>query len=237
LDGLLATGGAAVAANAPLSGPPPQGWELWWRGGSAQGWTLEAADPSGKARLRQSRWRNWEGTVTRILEQCSPLERPGDYSIQIQRSDAEAEPFSPFVNLFEQSTNIADTVSTMVGMLEPTVVARSPAFVPSAALGGWLAKLPDKPLALWTDRFASTRAELALSPLLLLVRPMDSPVRDLRCVQVEVSGTGQLSRWYFRTDGGLDHADFPGKLTVRPSTLAQVQSAMGNDPRLSVQSR
>jgi len=81
------------------------------------------------------------------------------------------------------------------------------------------------------------QAELLFTPLLLLVHPVDSAAKDLRCFEVELNGTGQLSRWYFRSDGGLDHADFPGKLTCRPSMLAQVQSAMGNDPRLTVQSR
>jgi hypothetical protein len=100
-----------------------------------------------------------------------------------------------------------------------------------------LANLPQKPSALWTDRFQGAAAELLFTPLLLLVHPVDSAAADLRCFEVELSGTGQLSRWYFRNDGSLDHADFPGKLTLRPSTLAQVQSAMGNDPRLTVESR
>jgi len=237
LTGLLSTGAAAVADKAPLSTPPRQSWQLWWRGNSAQGWTMEDTDSSGKARFRQTRWRNWEGTITQMLEQCSPLEQAGDYSIQVQRSDAEAEPFSRFITLFEESTNVSDTISTRVGLLEPTVVDRPPAFVPSTAMGGWLANLPPKPLALWTDRFQGAAAELLFTPLLLLVHPVDSAAKDLRCFEVELSGTGQLSRWYFRPDGALDHADFPGKLALRPSTLAQVQSAMGNDPRLTVESR
>jgi len=233
----LSAGAAAVAANAPLAGPPSQAWQIWQRGESALGWTLLTPGASGKIRLRESCWRNWEGTVTRVLERCAPLERPNEFSIQVQRADAEAEPFSRFINLFEQTTNVTDTVSTMVGLAEPTVVDRSPAFVPSMALGSWLATLPAKPLALWTDRFPGVQAELLLSPVLLLVRPIESAPAGLRGVEVELSGTGQLSRWYFHADGALDHADFPGKLTMRPGTAAQIQSAMGNDPRLAIQGR
>jgi hypothetical protein len=237
MDDLLRTGAAAVADKPPLAQPPRQEWQIWQRGGSAQGWTIQGGDTASRIRVRQSRLRNWEGTVTQMLEQTSPLRRSGDYSIQVQRSDAEAEPFSRFGNLFQENTNVSDTISMMAGMLESTTVDRSPAFVPSAALGGWLASLPDKPLALWTDRFVGVESELLLSPVLLLVRPIHSASPALRCLEVELSGTGQLSRWYFQPDGTLDHAEFPGNLTMRPSAADKVQSALGNDPRFSIQGR
>ena len=68
-------------------------------------------------------------------------------------------------------------------------------------------------------------------------RPIGSVPAGLHGIEVELSGTGQLSRWYFHSDGTLDHADLPGKLTIRPSTAVQIQSSMGNDPRLAIQVR
>lgn len=121
-------------------------------------------------------------------------------------------------------------------------------FVPSALLPEALGKLSDllprradRPMILRTDRFPGEETAVTTGSLTLLVTqvgvapaeasPDTAPAA--RCVTVQVNGSGQMSRWYFATDGTLERAEFADGVKMKP---AEVQDLLmlKQDSRLSL---
>jgi hypothetical protein len=94
-----------------------------------------------------------------------------------------------------------------------------PNFVVSVRLPDILAKAPAGDSAIWTDRFVGDEGDFLLRPILLTVH------RAGGFVEVQINGSGQLSRWHFDRNGALEHADFPGGLTLRPATETEISAA------------
>jgi len=231
----LLSAGAAAAEAAPAQEPGEQWW-LWSRSGGAEGWTHAYVDPSGQTPVRDTLRRDWQGNVTRVAQRWGlGAGSAGSWS-QTARYDSQTDEEPTFV----AGTRFADPVATSLRMRSgqeyPATMPRSPAFVSSAHFPGLLATIRQLPAALWTDRFPGNEADPFAAPILLLVRggPDAGP---LRCIEAQIDGTGQISRWYFRPDGALDHADFPGQLTLRPSTPGAIESALRTDPRLTLRGR
>jgi hypothetical protein len=153
------------------------------------------------------------------------------------RADAEVKLDSPLAFFFGETTTIPDWIVTNVrdraGHETSTNNRFNPsAFVLSRYLPQALFSVAKTPTAFWTDRFVCVEGELFPSPLLLLAHRVDTGAR-LRCVEAEVNGTGEISRWYFAPDGALDHADFAGDLHLRPSSQSAIESAFAGDHRLT----
>jgi hypothetical protein len=109
--------------------------------------------------------------------------------------------------------------------------------------GGWLSlaigKLEAKPMILRTESFLGDQGTPITQPMRLIVTPggtsklTDGGKTPLRCVSIEVSGTGEVSRYYFRPDGALDSIDYPDYLLQTRSDLATVRFQSGGDQRMS----
>jgi hypothetical protein len=114
-----------------------------------------------------------------------------------------------------------------------------PQFVPGALLPLLLPQLARDPMVLTSDTFPGREGIGPPQPLTLIIRPGDdaSPATtattagvgagaggSLRCVTVQVNGTGALSRWYFRKTGELARVDWGDGL----QQLASDESAVKN---------
>ena len=141
-------------------------------------------------------------------------------------------------SIFDQTTTVADSITTIVhepnGQESQSDMSFSSAFLLSRYLPKSLFRVNSNQTAFWTDRFPAVEGEQFPSPMLLLANRVDSQP-GLQCVQAQVNGTGRLSRWYFRDDGALDHADFAGDLHLRPGSEGEVESAFAGDRRLTIQ--
>jgi hypothetical protein len=232
--------GAAIARAATFSAPADTWW-MWSRGSVPVGFTHGFADRDAKFVFRYTVRRNWNGAATAVLQQWGTNTDSSPWS-RMTRLDAAANLNEPLIPFFDQTTALADQITTVVhepnGQESQSDTPLNPAFVLSRYLPGLLSRVDSTVdstrTAIWTDRFPAVEAEHFPSPLLLLANRVDD-ASGFRCVQAEVNGTGRLSRWYFRADGALDHADFAGDLHLNPSSEAEVESAFAGDRRLTIQ--
>jgi hypothetical protein len=227
--------GAALLQRIPVL-RAGDSWRIWSSGSVQTGFTHEYVDKSLKSALRYTVHRNWTGTATAVNQQWGSSGDSGPWAT-MTRADAEVKLDSPLAFFFGETTTLSDWIVTNVRDRAGHESSTSnrftpPAFVLSRFLPETLARVDKTPAAFWTDRFVDVEAELFPSPLLLLAQRVENS-GDLRCVEAEVNGTGELSRWYFTPGGLLDHADFAGDLHLRPSSEAEIESAFAGDLRLT----
>jgi hypothetical protein len=222
-DALLDAGAKAVSALGSARRPSGEQWWLWQRGGIAEGSTRTYLDPTGQLTVRETIRRDWQGLVWRVTQ------RWGTAWARTERLDIPDQP--TFIVETRNSDQISSTIQ-LNGEDWNNQVPDSPAMVSGARLPDVLASLGNSSLAIWTDHFPGLEDQPSPSPLLVVLRPLQTDGHG-RGVEAEVNGTGQLSRWYFAADGTLEHADFSGGVSLQPATLADVQSATQSDPRLT----
>jgi hypothetical protein len=174
-----------------------------------------------------------------------------------ERRDAEVDHRSSFAPTFRELTKKAGEISTQVDILTgnnlmtvqlPPVPAPQ-VFLTGGQLPAFLQTMPDEPTAVWTDRFPGVESELLTAPILLVVHRVDAGRKDsagkdlsgkdlhgeaLHCLEVEINGIGALSRWYFRMDGSLDHADLANGLKLQPKPATEIESTFASEPHLTV---
>jgi hypothetical protein len=231
----LDTGAALLRKTAAPS--PGDWWGLWSSASAPVGFTHDYVDRGLKSALRYTVRRNWNGTATAVSQQWGSSGDSGPWAT-MTRADAEGNLDSPLAFFFGETTTVSDWIVTNVrdraGHEGSTNYTRPPAFVLSRYLPEALSHVEMMPTAFWTDRFAGVEGELFPSPLLLLAQRVQNSGR-LRCVEAQVNGVGEVSRWYFAADGSLDHADFAGDLHLRPSNEGEIESAFAGDRRLTAQ--
>lgn len=233
-----------------LRAPRQEQWWLWFDqhehvhlGWSNVEWDLAgdlardpAPAPSGvppPAGNRQTHRRGGDGRLVRVRENWT-----GDLSTYTIFSDTAVGDGS---EAFDQTTRLED------GKLVTDVVARGkriasfeqpapPQYVP----GGWLAlligELTRQPMILRTESFIRHEGSGPPRPMTLIITHSPetttrSTVDDapLRCVTVQVNGSGELSRWYFRPDGSIDRIDFAAGLQMLPSDAQTVSFTFKHD--------
>ncbi|MDP9174727.1 MAG: hypothetical protein M3O30_12790 [Planctomycetota bacterium] len=232
-------GGAEVATSQMPKLPRGDQWWIWSRDGAPIGWTHRLADPDANKVGQEMEIRNWEGSYTHVAQAWGWGSKTTAPWAQVERDDAEPDRMGRFAATFLERTRKTDDVITLLDMA-PIVPSPSGTFPGSApfVLGGafpqQLAVLPNQPAAFWTDRFPGVQTELLTSPVLLLARPAESDNKELRCIEVEINGTGQLSRWYFAAAGVFDHADLANGLTLQPAAQDEVESTFASEPRLTI---
>jgi hypothetical protein len=232
-DSLLAAGASALSATAVNPPPAAAGahWWLWSRQGIAEGTTHTYLDPTGQLPLRETIHRDWQGLIYHIGQRWGLGQTPAGIWAQTTRYDDEDQA------TFVTETRVTDRIMTTVrfnGQETPVMVPLSPSMVSGARLPDWLPGVAGSaaPVSIWADRFPGAESEPLPSPMLLILRPL-RPSGNGRGVEVEINGTGQLSRWYFAADGGFQQADFCGDANLRPATQAEIESATQSDPRLT----
>jgi hypothetical protein len=236
LNPALETGAALLRTTAMPN--LADSWWLWSRGSVPVGFTRGLFDRTLSSAFRYTVRRNWNSTVTAVAQQwgSSGDSRPW---ARMTRSDADVNLNDPLVPLFAETTTVSDWITTIFrdhdGRESPNMVRVSPAaFVLSRYLPDLLCHVEKTPTAFWTDRFVGVEGELFPAPLLLLAHRTDDG-GPLRCIETEVNGVGESSRWYFSATGSLDHADFAGDLHLRPSGESEIESAFAGDRRLTIQ--
>jgi hypothetical protein len=227
---------AAALLRTQTTSAPGESWWMWTHGSTPLGFTHGFVESDLKSAIRYTVRRNWNGTVTAVDQQWGTSDT-GTWA-SMRRFDAEANLNDPLVTSFVQNTTVTDRITTVItsqgGRDTPVVLRLSPAFVLSRNLPDLLARVGQSPTAFWTDRFPGIEGELLPSPLLLLAHRV-ADADGFRCVEAQVNGTGQISRWYFARDGSLDHADFPGDLHLRTSSESEIESSFAGDGRLTIQ--
>jgi hypothetical protein len=93
-------------------------------------------------------------------------------------------------------------------------------YIPGAWLPLVLNKLPGKPMLIRTDLSLDYSFAEPTALLSVMIRPEPNTARDdgekLKCISLEVCGTGEKSRWFYRADGTLDGTDAPqGQRSIR----------------------
>jgi hypothetical protein len=233
-DQAVQTGVALLQSGLPSK--TAESWWMWTHDSLLIGFTHDFVEADEKSPGRYTVRRNWNGTVTAV-EQRWGNSGSGTWA-SMGRSYADANVNDPLAPFFRQSTIVTDQITTTIGSQAgreaPIRVGIPPAFVLSRYLPNLLARVDQSPAAFWTDRFPGVEGELFPSTLLLLAHRVADDGK-LRCVEVEVNGTGQSSRWYFTKDGSLDHADFAADLHLRPSTETEIESSFAGDGRLTIQ--
>jgi hypothetical protein len=115
-----------------------------------------------------------------------------------------------------QTSYAKDRVSIIPGGAgKPIDYAAPPNYIPGGWLPFLLGKLSDRPMILRTDSFVDYAYAQPTDLLTVTIRPQPDAPREgdeggqpLHCVQVEFSGAGETSRWFFRPDGTLDGVDY-----------------------------
>jgi hypothetical protein len=109
-------------------------------------------------------------------------------------------------------------------------------FVP----GGWLSlligELTRQPMILRTESFVGHEGAAPPEPLTLIVmHNAEATTRSavdgtpLRCVTVQVNGSGEVSRWFFREDGRTERIEFAAGLRRLPSDPKTVKFTFEDD--------
>lgn len=121
---------------------------------------------------------------------------------------------------------------------DPLSLAAPANFVPAGWLTAIMCKLSPQPMILQTESIPTPECIPIMLPLKLIVMPVpttklaDDGRTPLRCITVEASGTGELSRYYLRPDGSIDSIDFPNDLQQIRSDEATVKFEFGSEPRM-----
>jgi hypothetical protein len=229
-DSLLAAGAALIPSAAQhLTGG--EQWWLWQRQEIAEGSTRSYLDPTGQLAVRETLRRNWLGDVWRVTQRWGLGQTPAGLWAQTARYDVPDE--ATFGSELRDSDQIVTTVH-LDGQDLQTKLPDSPAMISGARLPDLMAGLGNSPVAIWTDHFPGYEDQPYPTPQLVILRPLSLGGHG-RGVEAEIDGTGQLSHWYFAPDGTFQHADYPGGVSLQPASLADVNSATLNDPRLTPQ--
>jgi hypothetical protein len=115
------------------------------------------------------------------------------------------------------------------------------AFVPGALLAQITGKLQvDQPMILRTDMAMSCLGARISAPLTLIVRREKDVKRSeegdasvtLRCISIEVAGSGALSRWYHLPDGALERVEYDQGVTQLRRDSEEISSEFARMPAM-----
>ena len=250
------TAAAQTLSSAPTSAQavPDGTWWQWSRGDDAGtmspiGWT--EFDRTQQV-LMQTRRVLWTGQVARWSTQYVRAPDTGtaigdatEFALA-DAPDAATDPAPVFQPLAIQSATLENSGATLAlnSGLDRKIkynirVQSPPQFVPGPALPVALGRIANDanlsgPVVLRTDWPAGwERAPAVWNAMSLFVRPVTGQTPGaLRAVDVEINGSGEISRWYFHSDGTFDHADLPGGVDVRPGDPNQIKGEFAHDPRM-----
>lgn len=245
-DGVLAAMQARLAAGDQPEGISLTGrswWWLWSANGVPSGWTNQAPDLNTATQRRITVRRQWNDSRTVVTQNWGVDPENHIPFFMVDRGEFDTDGSLFLAKTLVYGRQLITRFSFRNG---PIRLAETPAnaFVPGDHWPNFLATLPDRPLAFFTERVPGYEADPLTVPALVLVTPLNTDTSTRPAAanalawQVEAMGTGEISRWYFRPAAGgtgavLDHADFADQQRVRPSTQAEVTAAFADDPRLT----
>ncbi|MGE5611677.1 MAG: hypothetical protein ACM359_20685, partial [Bacillota bacterium] len=164
-------------------------------------------------------WGTWEGdrsvplgTSGQELCQWRLARDGGSYDYALRRVGARAM-------VSQESHLVNGRWNTVVRQGEAVVGQASgdvpEAYVPGVLLPLVMGRLPYEPMVLRTESILMPGGSASAQPMVLVLEPdFDLPKvppgqdEAMRCWRVQVSGSGQVSRWYIDGEGRLDSIDF-----------------------------
>ena len=196
------------------------------------------------ARSRETRYGGADRSVMLVTEQWDGDPAMKTYLYQMKRSvsigDNDGERYvvsASQVTRLDQN-KLAWNLSNKEGGDQLNSQPRPDNYIP----GGWLAslvgQLSDKPMILTTDVFVSDQGLGIPSAIRLIVTPggptqyLDKNQKPLRCVSIENNGQGEISRWYFNSDGSLESVDYPENLRLTRTDASGIKFDFVRDPRM-----
>lgn len=230
--------------------------EEWWTlrdkaggtGGAMIGWVhVRQNDADRWADTRESRYQ-LERQVVIVNESWREEESAGSYRYDMKRTESYGEGDAHLGVTSTQATllhrgRLGVRATYGEAVFEPSAGStgsRTSGFVPGGWLSRALGKLQrSKPMVLRTESLPSGAGRAVVQPMRLIVTPggppemSDDGKTSLRCLSVEVSGTGEVIRCYFREDSTLDQIDLPDNLQQTRSDLASVRFGAGADARMA----
>ncbi len=248
IAGLEAAGAAEVkrlrdAGYEKLLADRDEQWWLWTCPGDRPhlGWSHAGVSLTNLSGKSETRLRRWGGIVRRITGEFSYRDAEPRYRASATREDAAGQ---NILQSLQQSTSVTGEQLILGARArgdapEQWNSTAPPQFVPGALLPLVLAKLPDKPMLLRSESFPGFEAVGAPEPLTLLLEPAsttrkaDADKTPMRCVAVSVNGSGQISRWFFRSSGELECVELPGGVQCTSSDQSTLEFDFGKDGQMA----
>ncbi|MEA2733772.1 MAG: hypothetical protein QOE14_223 [Humisphaera sp.] len=221
-------------------------WWLWTSQDAHVGWSSLDFPVTGLVGKQESRVRLSNGArVNRLTHDFSYHDKGPQYKSTITQIVNDGDSESRLRTM--QTTTLENGQLSL--SFKPTATAASvqqwkvpapPQFVPGALLPLVLGQLSREPMVLLTDTFPTRDGVGAPQLLAVIIRPGENSTRvaegddkPMRCVTVQVNGTGTTSRWYFRKTGELESVDWPGGVQQVASDQNVVRNNFPKDDLLA----
>jgi hypothetical protein len=221
-------------------------WWLWTCPGERPhlGWSHQEVSLTTLGGKMETRLRRSGAIVRRITGEFSYRDAEPRYRATVTREDGATVAGGGVVQSLQQTTGLTSSQLMLGARIrgatsEQWKLTAPPQFIPGALLPLTLAKLSEKPMLIRTESFPGFEAVGTSEPLTLLIEPTPNTTRKsetdktlLRCVSVEVNGSGQISRWFFRGDGDLECIDFASGVQATPTDHPTLEFDFGKDGQM-----
>jgi hypothetical protein len=218
-------------------------WYLWLNQSSEPhlGYTHIEWTPNQIAAEVENRWRMASGSMLQVLDTWNASSDWNRY-----RSDATRilTPDGGPAQVQRQRVELRGDTLTLSAVSAGKAIEQwkrmaSKSYLPASIVEQLIGKLSPTPMTLRSESFPGYDAMGISSPLMLIVRPAKdrgpstrAATQALRCVTVEVNGTGEISRWYLQADGTVDSVDFPDGIQRLESNERSIRFEFAQDPAM-----
>ena len=182
--------------------------------------------------------------MTRLSGQFRYSDAAATYESDVTRNDTQGADATRSIRQVTtlgdgQLTIVLSTPSRSIGQWKSPAPA---AFIPGALLPLVLEQFLSvkQPVLVRSESFPGLEAIGAPQPLTILLRPVKNQARKaegedmpMRCLEVEVIGSGMVSQWYFRKSGVVECVDLPAGVQRTGSDSNAIRFAFDQDARMS----
>ena len=220
-------------------------WWLWTNntdhphlGWSHLDWEPKSLEAREETRLRTT----GGGEVTRIQSHWTIKPDGQQYHADVTRTDMRGQESDVLrqVTMLRGSQLSISVQSHSATIAQWKMPAPAP-FIPGPLLAQVMGGLADGPMLLRTDSWIDDAAAIGpLEPLSLVVRTVPNTSRKaegedkpMRCLSVQVNGSGRVSRWFFRKGGELETVELPGGVQRSGSELDTIRFDFGHDSQMT----
>ncbi len=173
--------------------------------------------------------------------------RKGLQSVQMFASDDDWRTYAMSLTISEmgeREINWVPSISQKFVIADRKIDGKDGPPMPKDFLpGGWLplilSRVSSAPMLVQTESFIGYEQRLNAELLRLRIEPTEEEPRTIagenapmRCLKVQVNGSGEISRWYFKGDGELEQIDFPDGVRRVRDTEAGVGEHFAGDTQM-----
>jgi hypothetical protein len=201
------------------------------------GWTHVEWEFKGFSCRREMRLRRSEHRIVHVTEAWHCDDGMNEYRADVTRLEGATSPQDRPAETIAQHTQLSNgKISISISRGRTMFQPAPPQYVPGGILPVLIGKLSDKPMILRSESFPGFDALAAPTLLTLVIRPAsdvprtaEGETKPMRCVSVQVNGSGQLSRWYYRENGDLECVAFPDGVQLLRSDSSSIQFTFHQD--------